>query len=175
MGIIHRITGYHGTSKNHGDQIVREQNIYPSTKKTEWLGNGIYFWAYHSDAVWWGKKESQKLQNAGYGPVVLFSTLAVEEERYLDLDDSAQYEKFCAEVDEFLRSADGLSFKSTFEARCYLSNYYAEVHGIDLLAYTFSKRNYSNSYFDQLNRRQYCVKNKEIIQSIEMEVDDYAV
>jgi len=175
MGIIHRIIGYHGTSINHGSKIIQEQNIYPSTKKTEWLGNGIYYWAYRSDAVWWGRKESQKTKNRGFCPVVLSSELAVAEERYLDLDDSAQFEQFCAEVDEFLKTANGLAFEKPHEAQCFLSNYYAKVHNIDLLACTFGRRYDTESGFGQLNRRQYCVKNKEIIQSINMEVEDYAI
>ena len=175
VGIMRNITGYHGTSKNHGDKIIREQNISPSTKNSEWLGHGIYFWAYRGDAVWWGMLESQKERNKGYSPVVLISELTVQEDRFLDLDDSAQYTAFCAEAEKVMKGACGLAFDNMREARCFVSNYYAKAHNIDLLAYTFTKRNHTTFGFDQVNKRQYCVKNKEIIQSIKMEVDDYAV
>ena len=131
VGIMRSITGYHGTSKNHGDKIIREQNIIPSTKNTEWLGYGIYFWAYRNDAVRWGSMESQKERNKGYPPVVLISELTVREDRFLDLDDSAQYEVFCAEAKEIMESASGLVFGNMKEARCFVSNYYAKAHDID--------------------------------------------
>ena len=174
-GMIHSTIGYHGTSANHGNKIIQEQRINPSTKQTEWLGNGIYYWAYRSDAVWWGRLESQKAQNSGCAPVVLTSELSVAYEHFLDLDDSEQYTNFCNEADEFLKSANGLAFKNIYELRCFISNYYAAAHNIELLAYTFSRNNQTGSGFDRLNRRQYCVKDPKVIQSIKMEVDDYAV
>lgn len=51
------IIGYHGTSRQKAEQIVRTQQFTPSRNKHDWLGHGVYFWEYApKQALWWARK-----------------------------------------------------------------------------------------------------------------------
>ena len=45
--------GFHGTNIVSATKILKENNFHPSTGDDEWLGKGIYFFAYPEDAEWW--------------------------------------------------------------------------------------------------------------------------
>lgn len=47
--------GFHGTTVENAENILKEKKFRPSTKLDEWLGKGIYFFAYPEDAEWWCK------------------------------------------------------------------------------------------------------------------------
>ena len=57
-----RNTGYHGTTRTNAEKILQEQRFINSTKANEWLGDGVYFFAYRSDAEWWVKANRYKNQ-----------------------------------------------------------------------------------------------------------------
>lgn len=48
--------GYHGTSLQCANVIVAEKRFHPSTKSSEWMGDGIYFFENDKqEALNWGK------------------------------------------------------------------------------------------------------------------------
>ena len=81
-----RNTGYHGTTRTNAEKILQEQRFINSTKANEWLGDGVYFFAYRSDAEWWVKANRYKNQKTE----ILKAELAYNEEQLLDLDNSQQ-------------------------------------------------------------------------------------
>jgi hypothetical protein len=69
------LTGYHGTSKKNGYDIVKSKHFNISISSTEWLGSGIYFYCEFSDALKWSSDN-----------MVLHAVIYVEEDEYIDLD-----------------------------------------------------------------------------------------
>ena len=45
--------GFHGTNIESATKILKMNNFHPSIGDDEWLGKGIYFFAYPEDAEWW--------------------------------------------------------------------------------------------------------------------------
>lgn len=73
------ITGYHGTTLDCGNNIIKEGQYHLSSSKTEWLGKGVYFYVNFSDAFEWKPK-------SGDEKVVLHSVIRVKDDEFLDLD-----------------------------------------------------------------------------------------
>lgn len=69
------LTGYHGTSNESADNILKENFFKPSESDEEWLGRGIYFYFDFADAYEWRNNES-----------ILHSIIKIDDDEYLDLD-----------------------------------------------------------------------------------------
>lgn len=69
------LTGYHGTSNESADNILKENFFKLSESDKEWLGKGIYFYFDFADAYEWRNNES-----------ILHSVIKIEDDEYLDLD-----------------------------------------------------------------------------------------
>ena len=101
---------YHGTIKQRGDRIVQSQAFLHSNKPKEWLGTGVYFFQYYSDAREWAKlarksyKKEHKMDMTGSDPVVLKVAVKFSEDQYCDLDDRDNVEKVNAVYEAFLRN-----------------------------------------------------------------------
>jgi hypothetical protein len=54
------IVAYHGTTVSEADRLVDGQAFKPSSKPTEWLGHGVYFWEYAPKQAWWWAREVRK-------------------------------------------------------------------------------------------------------------------
>lgn len=55
------ITGYHGTTKDNAISIINDGLKFEvSQKEKNWLGNGIYFYRYYSDAAIWHNPDTDE-------------------------------------------------------------------------------------------------------------------
>ena len=78
-----RLTGYHGTSSENAEKILKNgYNISDSEK--EWLGPGIYFYFDYNDALTWRDRKN----------TVLCSVVECKDEEYLDIDSPVGKEIF---------------------------------------------------------------------------------
>ena len=62
MALVEK-TGYHGTTEDHARSILKEKQFITSTKDTEWLGRGVYFFKHARHAEFWAKAECRKSKN----------------------------------------------------------------------------------------------------------------
>lgn len=69
------LTGYHGTTLNRAKNILKEKKFTPSSKDTEWLGDGIYYYFDIDDAYKWRNSNA-----------ILHSVIKIDNDEYLDID-----------------------------------------------------------------------------------------
>lgn len=169
--------GYHGTTDSSAEQIIAQQYFRPSNKDFEWLGFGVYFFAYKSHAKEWANREVQKDKNIGKLPVVLSATLIYEEDQLLDLDDPEQLryvnEVFCAVTDKTSSVPNApktdLRGKALKKQWCLLCNTYRRINRkIAITSYTFHQTRVPNGF--SYTQKQLCVSDSRIISGIRKEV-----
>lgn len=166
--------GYHGTTDSSAKKIIEQQHFIPSTKDTEWLGEGVYFFAYKFHARVWANNEVAKPKNAGKTAAVLSAHLTYEEDQLLDLDDPEQLQQVnelfrtVAEKTSVLKNAPkfDLHGKALKKRWCLLCNTYRRINKrIAITAYTFQRGKVQNSFPN--TQRQFCVNKSEIISEIQ--------
>ena len=69
------LTGYHGTTSESANNIIKEGKFDISRSDTEWLGEGIYYYFDIDDAYKWRNTEA-----------ILHSVIKIEDSEYLDID-----------------------------------------------------------------------------------------
>lgn len=161
---------YHGTTRSSAENILRTKKFHESTKETEWLGHGTYFFQYKAHAIRWADYEARKDRNVGQSPKVIAVDLAYSDDQVLDLDDPEDL----SALDRFVREALS-SIPDNFCANlevdrkkkmCFSCNLFRKVHeNIGITFYTFPRsfRNAEPNYCFQENQRQICVNNQDII------------
>jgi hypothetical protein len=91
-------TGYHGTSRESGFNILESKRFIPSTGKKDWLGSGIYFYEKYSDALNWAVKSF----NQDYA--VLFASFPSEPSAFkLIKDYRIKRREFCARNNDIIK------------------------------------------------------------------------
>lgn len=170
--------GYHGTIQENANKILSEKRFHESNRENDWLGRGVYFFAYLYHAKWWithsrfqGKETS-----------ILQAALEYDKEQLLDLDDPENI----AVMEELVKnavekgantsnsvSADVLSVEKS-KRWCFACNLYKHLFPeVGIIKYTFSpNKNRTKQYsgFGE-NQQQMCVSRPEIIRSIEEYTD----
>ena len=169
-------TVYHGTLKHKANRIQRE-GFMQSEKETEWLGTGIYFFAQRKDAEVWANREVRKGKNQGSSPALLEAVISCEDDKFFDLDISANMEQLVSAVKPYLINGnnghaviDGPDAK--LKLRCLACNFYKKLHGIQVLAYSFPRMKNNDMGFPVcVSQRQYAVNtNKNIIELRELAI-----
>ncbi len=91
---------YHGTSLENANKICKssnEINFKISCGKTEWLGNGVYFFDNKQNAIDWSKKVRQ-FEEIG----IVSAMIKADEEKVFDLVGNPKhlklFDKMCAIV-----------------------------------------------------------------------------
>ena len=168
-----RIIGYHGTTLKNVERIMDEQRFVDSSKDNEWLGKGVYFFAYLNHAKWWVSVGRLKNIEAG----ILRATLEYSEEQLLDLDDPAQLERVEEAIKELIRSAndsnddigqvdlEGLTEKQKWNFVCNAFRQICPEIGITIYTFMANRRFETIGY--QQTQRQICVSDHSIICGIE--------
>ena len=162
------MTGFHGTLKNKAQNILNNGFIH-STKNTEWLGFGVYFFAEQQYAEKWALSEAEKPKNKGEVPSVLSCLIRCKENEYYDLDNEDNMDKIVKCLSGVLKGLEGKNSTKLDEAqiRCAACNFFAKKYGIKVYSYTFPLRR-TNSYGFPfvINQKQICVNNNECISCV---------
>ena len=172
---MNTLIGYHGTTAENAEKILKDQRFLDSNKNNEWLGKGVYFFAYRGHAEWWISQKKYREKNTA----VLQAKLEYEDNQLLDLDDPEQLKR----LDQFIKIyVDKLNklkdrtlkiewSKQTLEQRicasCNLLKQYEQNIGIIIYTYFWDRLD-DNSKF-RINQRQFCVNEHSIITTIIME------
>lgn len=169
------IYGYHGTIQHFADQIVAKQDFIDSDKDNEWLGTGVYFFAYKAHADWWIKARRFRHQET----CVLKAELSFAKDQLLDLDDPEMLEfansvlkaavKRTNEEGNLLISVslDDLPADKRFNMACNIVRELFPEYGITM--YTFTPNCKPGITGFRLTQKQICVSDHSIIGKIEIE------
>lgn len=169
-----KIYGYHGTTQENANRIVSEQAFQDSVKDNEWLGHGVYFFAYLGHAKWWvGAWRYRGMETS-----ILKAALEFTDEQLLDLDDPEQFMLAEDVVKEAIRVASdsgdlqyGANLEKMEESKKwnFVCNTIRSIcPEIGIIIYTFptKPRFYVIGY--QQTQRQICVSDHSIIKEVEI-------
>lgn len=168
---MNTLSGYHGTTQENANKILEQQYFKESTKENEWLGKGVYFFAFKDSAKWWIQADRYKNQDTA----ILKAVLKYENEQFLELDDPAQlkkineYMKYIASQNKVVRDLY-LEQQDKAKVWCFVCNLIKRIEpNIGMIAYTFQRKDcYSHTKLYS-NHRQICVSKQEIITDIQQE------
>lgn len=98
------IIGYHGTRKSVAMEIVQGiRSFEPSRNRSDWLGEGVYFWEHAPQQAWWWAERLRKKRGWDEDVAVLGSMIRLG--NCLDLLDpenvdllSELFEEFASEI-----------------------------------------------------------------------------
>lgn len=168
------LIGYHGTTEANAINILREQHFNPSSKENEWLGSGVYFFAYKYHADWWTHSKRYRTEPT----CILRATLVYNDNQLLDLDNPKQLK----DLNEYVKTAvecmnsshlgvdADISKYNMFQMFNFSCNLYKELcPEIGIIIYTFPAARSSKPGISGYtgNQRQICVSQESIIQDIQ--------
>lgn len=162
--------GYHGTTQANAEKILQEQRFINSTKNNEWLGDGVYFFAYQNDAEWWIKANRFKNQKTE----ILKADLEYTDKQLLDLDDREQLDRvetillyFIKENNFEFNNGVDLSSESWDKQICWACNLIKKISPeIGIIIYTFLGKKHYKYLPVSATQRQICVSDHSIIRNI---------
>lgn len=169
-----KIYGYHGTTKENADKIIVEQAFQDSVKDNEWLGHGVYFFAYLGHAKWWVRAPRYH----GIETSIVKAALEFTDEQLLDLDDPEQFllvEDVIKEATRIATESGDLCYGADLEKMDeskkwnFVCNTIRNIcPEIGIIIYTFptKPRFYVIGY--QQTQRQICVSDHSIIKEVEV-------
>ena len=166
----YRVNAYHGTIRPFAECILNYGEFKPSTKRIEWLGNGIYFFENLEDAVWWANTQKKRHGKEG---IVLSSILCCNNDQFMDLDKAVNLKKIINYAKRFTEGLEKqgkmiprFSSENIDALRCFWCNVYKREHpNIKLLAYTFETATETNVGF-RFKQRQFCAVDNSVISEI---------
>lgn len=162
------IKGFHGTLDEKANKILNSKFIH-SSKNSEWLGSGVYFFVERKDAEWWAKLEAGKPQNKYSVPTVLSANIVTDDEFFYDLDLQRNMDKMRKEARAWLQNPN-LGFRADLsreQLRCLVCNLYARKHGIKVFTFTFPAITTNEIGFTYSKmQRQICVNDDSCIRNL---------
>lgn len=163
------IKGFHGTLDEKANKILNSKFIH-SSKNSEWLGSGVYFFAERKDAEWWADLEIKKPKNKGAKAAVLVAEIITQDNNFFDFDIVANSTLFSEKVEELITVVKSKYHgkNSDAQVRHALCDWFAEKYNIDVYAYTFPIRIIINDVGFPVvqNQRQICVRNDACITNL---------
>lgn len=161
------IKGFHGTLDEKANKILNSKFIH-SSKNSEWLGFGVYFFEKRKDAEWWAKLEAGKSQKKYSVPTVLSANIVTDDEFFYDLDILVNMKRMVEKTRKLLEGLEGNLDMNEAEMRCAACNLFAELYGIKVFAYTFPSMNQNAIGFPYIRKqRQICVNDDNCIKNVQ--------
>lgn len=157
------VTGYHGTTKNNANKIVKENRFKISNNKDEWLGKGIYFYEKYSDAVKWETKDKH------HSDAVLHVIVEIDDNEYIDFDSDKGKELFARMMGIIKSQNVEIRSNSAQINQCSTMNYIWEnVPEVQAVFASFPTEPSIYPVMLQYRslRREFCVRNNDVIKDI---------
>lgn len=162
--------GFHATSQENANKIMRDDFIINQKRNNEWLGHGVYLFKHKIDANSWADGTYYCKPN----PSLIKCFVEITKEKYLDLDNPEKLNEYYVHFNQVLELLSeqkmAVSFKSKEEAMCWGLNIYKQNKNIDVITYTFTNNrtknamNYGhNKMVYNYNEVQICVSKGNVI------------
>ena len=159
-------TGYHGTTKARGHEILEERGFTSSKGNKEWLGTGIYFYDEYRDAFKWSERIVGNIEEI----TVLHVLIDIDENCVLDLD-SEKGKEYCRTVVKILDNYFSYLVDGTAqENQCIISNFIWKVcKEIQMLIASFASEKTPFVMLKDVRekRREFCLKNNKYVEGIQ--------
>ena len=170
-----QLVGYHGTLKSRAHKII-SVGFNLSSKKTEWLCTGIYFFVDIENARYLARKECEKLKGYRDDPCVITADIACRKDEYVDLDDIENRKDMERTVRAAQPAQGAPNFMSTDQMRCFYCELYKRLKGVRILSYTFPRVTYSRIGIPILREStQICVSDNSYIKDKRGDYYEYVV
>lgn len=164
---VHKYIGYHGTSKEAADLILKSNYFYSSRDEEEWLGEGVYFFEDDSlQALDWCKKVKKF-----NGYCILKSD--IEAEKVVNMIDKKTYREF-SELSKHIKGK--YKTRSDHKPRKLINSvifnimYNIEKYDIVRAAFPIMTEEVADRSNIVPMQIQLCVRNKECIKSVKEEI-----
>lgn len=157
------LTGYHGTTLVAAHSILEEGAYHLSTRDTEWLGSGIYFYPSFSDAYNWETIDGRIPAEA-----ILHSVIKVKNTEYLDFDSDKGHEIYqaaCALISEMQGKEISANLTES-QTQCAIAKIVWDIHDeIKVLAASFptEKKKVRAIKEARKYRKEFCVRDNSYI------------
>jgi len=159
------LTGYHGTTKAKGLDIVEMKYFHKSNSSKEWLGAGIYFYFEYKDAMNWVKEHYTD------DFVVLHGIVDVKKEQVIDFDSNEGICYYRSAISILKKEYEHLIAGTAQENQCAIANFiWNEWSEIKVLIASFAS---VPSEFRMLKdarekRREFCVRSNDFIKNVQL-------
>lgn len=157
--------------------------------KLDWLGMGIYLWGNLSDAVRWSYKLAKENKNTNFDYIIdnydIYNVKVIYDiDNYLDLSTQYGNYQFNKYINECKKQMNANNIKHEINYEKYSTRFWVSLldyyefwnkSNIYFIGGNFAKRkeiNYKYSELIESAEYQYCIKNKDIINKIELNNDD---
>lgn len=172
---------YHGTEIERGKKAVKTQILptsYSDERREQWLGDGIYFFEYEKDAYWWiTKMHEYNIKKEKYSNkcklfekfTILEAEIIWDEKREFTNFNKEHFEIFetiqkkCNEKD---KSGHTWTEGDVFNLLFYELGY-DEMFDVIRWSFSFGRNKNKDARTKHYQQIQICVKNTDIIKSIE--------
>ncbi|MBZ8175409.1 hypothetical protein [Staphylococcus delphini] len=111
-----KLVGYHGTTQEAANSIIKESLFKKSSKNNEWLGHGVYFYELLEKAQWWSKGKFQ--------PAIIETPILVDEEKLVNLDRPSEEDKLGGFIRVMEKEGIFVFDKDKIKRRCQIMNMY---------------------------------------------------
>ncbi|MEJ7541788.1 hypothetical protein [Staphylococcus intermedius] len=111
-----KIVGYHGTTQESANSIIKESSFKKSTKSNEWLGHGVYFYELLEKAQWWCKGK--------VNPTIIETLILVDEDKLINLDRPSEEDKLGEFISVMDKEGRFVFDKDKAKRRCQIMNMY---------------------------------------------------
>ncbi len=157
------ITGYHGTTKENANNVLKEKKFYLSKSPRDWLGEGIYFYFNYADALDWTiQKEYKEV-------AILHVIIRVPDENVIDFDSDKGSSIYSFFEQELAKLEVEFCNGSTQENQCALMNYIWEKEkDCKVMMASFARKpKLLKTMLDcRTKRKEMCVRSNEFIEEI---------
>lgn len=152
------LTGYHGTTLENAEDILKEGEFKISSGDKEWLGDGIYYYFNISDALNWKNAEA-----------VLHSVVKIDDTEYLDIDTeiganiyNQMIEYISSVQDKKVDDSNESYQKNQCAVMRILWDSYPKLKAV-AAAFSPQRTKYRTLLDKRPKRREFCVRNNDCI------------
>ena len=157
------LTGYHGTTLDSANNIIKEGKFKISHSDTEWLGEGIYYYFDIIDAYEWRNTEA-----------ILHSIIKIDNKEYLDIDTEIGADIYNQIVDYISTTQDksvNISLKNAQKNQCAVMKMLWETYpNVKVISASFpTAQTKVRTLLDRRpTRKEFCVRNNSFIKCTQL-------
>ncbi len=171
--MIPNIIGYHANEKQKCTDYI-ERGIFIKSNDTYWLGDGMYFWDNHSNAIYWMNEKIRKSE-AVCVSIIKANVIIDKLLDFTDLETLKRFDKlwsyFCEKRNESIKLPLGKKIEMLFDFFEDLENEFnvlrvnADYNKTPDISFLYS----GNNKVTHKIKTIYCVRNNDVIKNAVIE------